>query len=158
MSLSPDSLTSKRVEVSGTIDDAVELCYQRGWTDGLPVIPPTEEKVLQFLDFVGNDPWDVIGLEPVRGRVITAEKVAINAVMAECRPEYMPIIIAAVGGMVKPEFNLHGSSASTGGSAPLLLINGPSDRSWGSPAGTTSSVPGPTVGPTPPWAGQYVCC
>ncbi|MCE2463377.1 MAG: TlpA family protein disulfide reductase, partial [Dehalococcoidia bacterium] len=121
MTLSSDALTSKRLEVAGNVDDAIEACYQQGWTDGLPVIPPTEEKVLQFLDFVGRHPSDVIGVEPVRGRVITAEKVAINAVMAGCRPEYMPVIVAAMEGMVRPEFSLHGSSASTMGSAPLLV-------------------------------------
>ena len=52
MSLSPDTLTSKRVDVTGTLNDAIELCYQKGWTDGLPVIPPTQDRVLEFLDFV----------------------------------------------------------------------------------------------------------
>ena len=85
MTLSSDALTSKRLEVAGNVDDAIEACYRQGWTDGLPVIPPTEEKVLQFLDLIGRHPSDVIGVEPVRGRVITAEKVAINAVMAGCR-------------------------------------------------------------------------
>ena len=96
MSLAPDTLTSKQVEVSGTIDDAIEYCYQQGWTDGLPVIPPTGEKVLRFLDAAGRHPSDVIGVEPVRGRVISAEKVAIAAVMAGCRPEYTPVIMAAM--------------------------------------------------------------
>ena len=125
MSQDSDTLTSKRFEVAGTTDDAMEFCYQQGWTDGLPVIPPTEEKVLQFLDIAGRHPSDVIGVEPIRGRVITAEKVAISAVMAGCLSEYTPVIFAVVECMVQPEFNLHGSSASTGGSAPLLVVNGP---------------------------------
>ena len=123
--LGPDTLTSNRVDVSGSLDEAIELCYQRGWTDGLPVVPPTEEKVLRFLEVAGRHPSDVIGVEPVRGRVITAEKVAINAVMAGCLPEYMPVVMAAVEAMVQPDFNLHGTSASTAGSAPLLVVNGP---------------------------------
>ena len=143
MSLSPDALTSNRLEVPGTVDDAIEYCYRQGWTDGLPVIPPTEDKVLRFLDFVGRHPSDVIGVEPVRGRVITAEKVAINAVMAGCRPEYMPVIIAAAECMVQPEFNLHGSSASTGGSAPLLVINGPIREKLGFASGHNIFGPGP---------------
>ena len=143
MSLSPDTLTSKRLEVKGTVDDTVEFCYRQGWTDGLPLIPPTEEKVLQFLGFVDGHPSDVIGVEPIRGRVITAEKVAINAVMAGCRPEYMPVIIAAVECMVQPEFNLHGSSGSTGGSAPLLLINGPIRQKLGFAYGHNIFGPGP---------------
>ena len=143
MSLSPDALTSKRVEVTGTVDDAIEYCYERGWTDGLPVIPPTEEKVLRFLDFAGRQPYSVIGVEPIRGRVINAEKVAISAVMAGCRPEYMPVIFAAVECMVQPEYNLHGSSASTGGSAPLLLINGPVRKKLGFASGANLLGPGP---------------
>ena len=125
MTLRPESLVSERVEVEGGLSDAVEMCYQKGWTDGLPVVPPTEEKVIQFLELAGRNPSDVIGVEPVRGRVITAEKVAINAVMAGCLPEYMPVLFAVAEAIVQPEYNLHGSSASTGGSAPLLLINGP---------------------------------
>ena len=143
MTLSADSLTSKRMDVSGSLDDAIEFCYQQGWTDGLPVIPPTEEKVLQFLDFMGRHPSDVISVEPVRGRVITAEKVAINAVMAGCRPEYTPVIIAAVECMVLPEYNLHGSSASTGGSAPLLVINGPIRHQLAFVSGHNIFGPGP---------------
>ena len=138
-----DALNSKRLEVTGTLDDAIELCYERGWTDGLPVVPPTEDKVLRFLEFVGRHPSDVIGVEPVRGRVITAEKVAINAVMAGCKPEYMPVVIAAVDCMVQPEYNLHGSSASTGGSAPLLLINGPIREALGFASGHNIFGPGP---------------
>ena len=125
MSPDTDVLTSKRVEITGTADDAIEYCYQQGWSDGLPVVPPTEDKVLRLLDFAGRHPSDVIGVEPVRGRVITAEKVAINAVMAGCLPEYMPVVVAAVESMVQPEYNLHGTSGSTMGAAPLLVINGP---------------------------------
>ena len=143
MVLSPDTLTSKRLEVSGTVDDAIEACYRQGWTDGLPVFPPTEEKVLKFLDVVGRHPSGVMGVEPVRGRVITAEKVAINAVMAGCRPEYMPVIMAAIDCMVQPEFNLHGSSCSTMGSAPLLVVNGPIRQRLGFASGDNIFGPGP---------------
>ena len=143
MTLSSDALTSRRVDVDGGIDDAIEHCYEQGWTDGLPVIPPTEDRVLRFLNFVGRHPSDVIGVEPVRGRVITAEKVAISAVMAGCRPEYMPVIIAAAEGMVEPDYNLHGSSASTGGSAPLLVINGPVRGKLGFASGHNLFGPGP---------------
>ena len=143
MSQDSDTLTSKRFEVAGTTDDAMEFCYQQGWTDGLPVIPPTEEKVLQFLDIAGRHPSDVIGVEPIRGRVITAEKVAISAVMAGCLSEYTPVIFAAVECMVQPEFNLHGSSASAGGSAPLLVVNGPIRHKLGFPSGHNLFGPGP---------------
>ena len=143
MALSPEALLAKRVDVAGTIDDAIELCYQRGWTDGLPVVPPTEEKVLAFLEAAGRDPADIIGVEPVRGRVITAEKVAINAVMAGCRPDYMPVVMAAVEAMAQPEYNLHGSSGSTGGTAPLMVINGPVRSKLGFQSGHNIFAGGP---------------
>ena len=143
MSTNSDTLTSNRFDVAGTLDDAIEFCFQQGWTDGLPVIPPTEEKVLQFLDMAGRHPSDVIGIEPIRGRVITAEKVAISGVLAGCRPEYMPVIFAAVECMVQPEFNLHGSSASTAGSAPLLVVNGPVIQQLGFATGHNIFGPGP---------------
>ena len=143
MTYEASALTSKREDVAGTVEDAVELCYTKGWTDGLPVVPPTEEKVLRFLEVANRHPSDIIGVEPVRGRVITAEKVAINAVMAGCRPEYMPVVIAAVECMVQPEYNLHGSSASTGGSAPLIVVNGPVRDRLGFASGHNIFGPGP---------------
>lgn len=119
-----EPFVSKVYEVDDVIQ-AMELYYEKGWTDGLPVIPPTEERVREFLDYVGKKPGEVLGKVPARGRVITAEKVAINAVMAGCLPSYMPVVVAAVEAMTEEAFNLHGCSASTGGSAVLLIVNGP---------------------------------
>ena len=76
--------------------EAVEACFERGWTDGLPVVPATEDAVRRFLDAAGRKPDDVALTETTRRRTITAEKVAINAVMAGCRPEYMPLLLAAL--------------------------------------------------------------
>ncbi len=105
--------------------DANELYQQKGWTDGLPIVPPTEERVRDCLDTAGLAPADVIGVETVRQRPITAEKVAINAVMAGCLPTYMPIIVATLRALCDEDFNLHGSTASTGGSAQFIVVNGP---------------------------------
>lgn len=106
--------------------EAVNEMFQRnGWTDGLPIVAPTEQAVLRFLAAVGLAPDHTIGTEPVRRRRIPAEKVAIAAVMAGCLPEYMPIVRAAVEAMCEPQFGLHGSTCSTGGSAPMLVVNGP---------------------------------
>jgi len=91
----------------------------------LPVIPPTEDAVARFLDAAVLDAADVIGTEPVRRRSITAEKLAIAAVMAGCLPDYMPVVVAAIKAMCQPEYALHGSTASTGGSAPFIVVNGP---------------------------------
>jgi hypothetical protein len=102
-----------------------EFYQQRGWTDGLPVVPPTGESVLACLQAAGLTAGDVVGVERVRQRPITAEKVAINAVMAGCLPTYMPVVVAILRAMCQERFNLHGSSASTGGSAPFIVVNGP---------------------------------
>ncbi|MCY4387050.1 MAG: hypothetical protein OXC18_08130 [Desulfurellaceae bacterium] len=102
-----------------------DMYHRRGWTDGLPILPPTEELVQDCLDAAGLAPSAVISVESVRQRPITAEKVAINAVMAGCLPAYMPVVIAVIKAMCQPEFNLHGSTASTGGSAQFIVVNGP---------------------------------
>ena len=102
-----------------------DLYHQRGWTDGLPILPPTPELVRACLDAAGLAPSTVIGVESVRQRPISAEKVAINAVMAGCLPAYMPVVVAVIKAMCRPEFNLHGSTASTGGSAQFIVVNGP---------------------------------
>src|SRR5438874_1342202 len=117
-------LASVRHEVPDTLE-AIEYCYRQGWTDGLPVVPPTEERVRQFLEQAGLEPDAVLGEVPDRARVITAEKVAVNAVMAGCLPAYLPVVVAAVQAMTADQFCLHGSMASTGGAAPLLVVNGP---------------------------------
>jgi hypothetical protein len=105
--------------------DVNELYQQKGWTDGLPIVPPTEERVWECLNVMGCAPHDVIGVETVRQRPLTAEKVAINAVMAGCLPAYMPVVVAILQAMCVADYNLHGSTASTGGSAPFIVVNGP---------------------------------
>ena len=117
-------LTSRHIELSDPAE-AMEYFYQQGWTDGLPVVPPTPGKVRKFLEYAGKLPDDILGMIPARNRIITAEKVAINAVMAGCVPNYMPVIVAAIEAMCQEAFNLHGISATTGGTAPLLIVNGP---------------------------------
>jgi hypothetical protein len=121
---SKPALTSNRYELDDA-SQAVEFFYQKGWTDGLPVVPPTPERVEEFLYYGGKFPDEVLGYIPARNRVITAEKVAINAVMAGCLPSYMPVIFAAFEAMLADEFNFHGPNASTAGSAPLMIVNGP---------------------------------
>ncbi len=107
------------------LDDAIELCFERGWTDGLPVVPPTPEKVLRFVELAGRGPDEVICEYPSRNRVVTLEKVAINSVMAGCRPEYFPVVLALVEAMGDPAFGLHIINATTGGAALGFVVNGP---------------------------------
>src|SRR5215510_4064288 len=104
---------------------AIEFCYDQGWTDGLPVIPPTDERVAVFLGHIKRNRDEVLGGVPERRRFVTVEQVAANAVMAGCLPEYAPVVVAAVEAIVQPQFNLVGPSASLGGSAILLIVNGP---------------------------------
>ena len=104
---------------------ANELYQEQGWTDGLPIVPPTADRVALFLEAAGLGAEDIIGVEGVRQRPLTAGKVAINAVMAGCRPDYMPVVVAVVRAMCEERFNVHGSTASTGGSAPFIVVNGP---------------------------------
>src|ERR1700674_5913186 len=118
------ALTSKAYDV----DDfaaAQELYHSNGWTDGLPVILPTETAVTACLEWAMMPPGELIGIEPVRAQPITAEKLAINAVMAGCLPMHFPIVATAWQAMLKEEFLLHGVTSSTGGCAILVIINGP---------------------------------
>ncbi len=108
------------------LKDAIELYYRKGWTDGLPVVPPTEEEVRRFLEVAGREPDDVLGGYEELRRVVTAEKVAISAVMAGCLPEYFPVVLAIVEAMFLPGFELHGlANISTGGSDLGFIVNGP---------------------------------
>ena len=105
--------------------DAIEKCYDLGWTDGLPVVPPTSERVQQFIDYAGRSPDEVLGAVPERRREVTVGKAAANAVMAGCLPEYFPVVLAACEAMLDPAFNLVGPSSSLGGAGILLIVNGP---------------------------------
>ena len=93
-------------------------------TDGLPIIPPSEDGGKAMLDFAGLAPEQVIGVEAIRNKHITAEKVAINSVMAGCRPEYFPVVVSAVAACCERSFNLHASSTSTNGVTVLVLVSG----------------------------------
>ena len=124
-------MTSAKDQLQSTVYDfpdaqAVNEVYQQnGWTDGLPIVPPTEERVRECLEAAGLAPGDVVGVETVRQRPITAEKIAINAVMAGCLPGYVPVVVAIIRAMSHEDYNLHGSTASTGGSAQFIVVNGP---------------------------------
>ena len=126
----PIPLESARVTSPGAVD-VNDLYQQRGWTDGLPIVPPTEDRVRDCLEWVGLPGDHVIGVETVRRRPLTAEKVAINAVMAGCLAPHFPVVVAAVEAMCDEAFLMHGCSASTGGSAPLIVVNGPIRREIG---------------------------
>ena len=108
--------------------DAIERCFELGWTDGLPVVPPTQERVAQFIEAAGRPAGEVVGELPEHRREITVGKVAANAVMAGCLPEYLPVVLTATEAMLDPLFNLVGPSSSMGGAAILVIVNGPVAR------------------------------
>ena len=108
---------------------------ERGWTDGLPIVPPTEDDVRECLRWTDRDPRDVVAVLPPRQGEATVERIAVNAVMAGCRPEYLPVLIAAVEAMADPAFNLDSIQATTHPVAPLLIVNGPIAREIGLNAG-----------------------
>jgi hypothetical protein len=105
--------------------DPVEELYARGVTDGLPVVPPTPARVARAVSAAGRDAADLIALVPPNYGRATVERIAINAVMAGCRPEFLPVVIAGVEALCDEAFNFHGVSATTNFAAPLLVLNGP---------------------------------
>ncbi len=123
----PATLTSKRHRV-GDLADTIEFCFEQGWSDGLPVVPPTEERVRAMLEAARLQPDHQVAYIEHRAVSVTAEKVAVNAVMAGCKPEYMPVVVAAVQGIGDPRWSYHGPGTSTGGAGVLLIVNGPIRR------------------------------
>jgi hypothetical protein len=116
--------------------DEIDAHYQeRGWTDGLPIVPPTEEAVREFLRWTDRDPREVVGVLPPRQGEATVERIAVNAVMAGCRPQYFPVILAGIEALADPLFNLDSVQATTHPVAPLLVVNGPIAREIGLNAG-----------------------
>jgi hypothetical protein len=129
-----DRLKARRVEL-GDIEDAIETAFVRGWTDGLPVVPPTPARVLNMLDGTRRAPDEVVAIVPPDLVPVTVEKVAINAVMAGCKPEYLPVVLAAVQAACTDAFNMHGLLCTTYFSGPVLVVNGPIARDIGMNSG-----------------------
>jgi len=99
--------------------------YDRGWSDGLPLVPPTRERVLRMLEGTSRSGDDVVALMPPNLVECTVEKVAVNSVMAGCRPEYLPVVLASLEAICTDDFNMHGVLATTMGVGPVLVVNGP---------------------------------
>ena len=127
-------LRSRRTEIAA-LEDEHEATFARGWTDGLPVVPPTEERVLAMLGGTTRKPDDVVAVVPPDLVECTVEKVAINAVMAGCKPEYLPVVLAAVEAACTEEFNIHGVLATTMPVGPVIIVNGPIRRAIGMQSG-----------------------
>jgi hypothetical protein len=175
-------LQAERFEIPDDLWAANAFFEQKGWTDGLPIIPPTEDRVTQMLARVTRNPQDVIGTVPPLWAPATIEKIAINAVMAGCLPESMPVLIAAVEAITDPKLNLYALQATTGGPAVMLIINGPLRKQLKFNSGPNvlgegwranatvgrairliqrnigGSYPGTTCKATLGWPGKYTLC
>ena len=127
-------LRSRRVHLA-PLEDEAEALYARGWTDGLPVVPPTERRVLAMLEGTRRAPGEIVASMPPDLIDCTVEKVAINAVMAGCKPEYLPVVLAAIEAACTDAFNIHGLLATTMGTGPVLIVNGPIRKSIGMNSG-----------------------
>ena len=121
---SGSGLRSRRVELAA-LEDEWESMWDRGWSDGLPVVPPTEARVLRMLEGTTRDPSEIVAIVPPALVECSVEKVAVNAVMAGCAPEHLPVVIAALEAACTDEFNMHGVLATTMSVGPVLVVNGP---------------------------------
>ena len=180
--MNPSTLEAEKIEVGDDLWAAQEFFEEKGWGDGLPIIPPTEERVQRMLAAVKRAPQDVIGAVPPRWAAATVEKIAINAVMAGCKPEYMPLLVVAVEAITDPKLNLYALQATTGGPAVMLIVNGPVRKRLNINGGSNvlgegwranatlgrcirliqrnigGSYPGTTCKATLGWPGKYTLC
>jgi hypothetical protein len=175
-------LQAERLEVSDDLWAVNAFFEEKGWTDGLPIIPPTEERVEQTLAAAKRRPEEIIGVVPPRWAPATVEKIVVNAVMAGCLPQYMPLLIAAVEALTDPKLNLYALQATTGGPAIMLIVNGPIRKQLDINGGSNvlgegwranatigrcirliqrnigGSYPGTTCKATLGWPGKYSLC
>jgi hypothetical protein len=128
------ALKARRIELAPQEDD-LEACFERGWTDGLPVVPPTEKRVGRMLQGSQRATDEIVGIIPPNQVPCTVAKVAINAVMAGCKPEYLPVVLAAVEAACMDAFCMHGLLATTYFSGPVVIVNGPIAKAIGMNAG-----------------------
>ncbi len=117
-------INSRSIEVDEN-DDPMEIAYDRGWSDGLPITPPTDLRIARMLAGTTRKADEIIGIVPPNLVECTVEKVAINAVMAGCRPDYFPVVLAALEAALIPEFSMHGLLATLWFSGPVVIVNGP---------------------------------
>ncbi|HCD27104.1 MAG TPA: thiol-disulfide oxidoreductase [Gammaproteobacteria bacterium] len=117
-------IRARNIEI-GQLDDPFEFMFDQGFTDGLPVVPPTAERVLRMLAGTRREAQEVVAVMPPNMGEVTVEKAAINAVMAGCKPEYLPVVLALVEAICTDDFNIHGVMATTMGASPVAVVNGP---------------------------------
>jgi hypothetical protein len=119
------------IEIEGTPETVQEYFEERGWSDGLPIVPPSREAVEAMLHYSDRSPDDVVAHLAPRNGAATVELIAVNAVMAGCRPQYLPVLLAAVEAVADPAFNLNAIQSTTHPCGVLILVNGPIARELG---------------------------
>ena len=129
-----DGLAARRVEF-GSLEDPQEAMHDRGWSDGLPLVTPTAERVSAMLAGTSRAPEEVVANVAPDLADCTVEKAAVNAVMAGCRPEYFPVVLAALTAVCNDTFNMHGMLATTMPVGPVFIVNGPIAREIGMNSG-----------------------
>ena len=127
-------LKARRIQLADAEDD-MEACFDRGWSDGLPVVPPTPVRIMRMLAGTELEADELIGSVPPDNIPCSVEKVAINAVMAGCKPEYFPTVIAVVRAALQDRFCMHGLLCTTYFSSPVVIVNGPASRHIGMNSG-----------------------
>ena len=127
-------LKARRLQLADAEDD-MEACFDRGWSDGLPVVPPTPVRIMRMLAGTELEADELIGIVPPDNIPCSVEKVAINAVMAGCKPEYFPTVIAVVRAALQDRFCMHGLLCTTYFSSPVVIVNGPESRHIGMNSG-----------------------
>lgn len=171
---------ASRLELADSYVEINEHFHEQGWTDGLPIMPPTEDAVAEMAG--ARDPTMVLGVMPPGNGTVTIEKIAANAVMAGCRPEYFPVVIAGVKAMLRKEYNVGSVSTTTGGAAPCFIVSGRIAEQIGINSGTgclgsgfranaaigralrlvirniAGAVPGEMDKGTQAWPGRYALC
>ena len=120
----PPEPGARDIVFSGTFEEVNAHFYEREWSDGLPIVPPTLEKIAAFLAWTDRDPNEILGVMLPENRAATIWSVAVNGVMAGCRPEYMPVLVALVEAMADPVYGVE-HSGNTPGSETLIILNGP---------------------------------
>ena len=123
-------------------EDLQEAYHARGWTDGLPIVAPTPERVHAFLSAAGLEPDVLLGEVPTREVRVTAEQAAINAVMAGCLPEYFPVVVAAVRAHLHEKGNCHSTTGTLSGAVQAVVVNGPIRSQIGIECGSGCMGPG----------------
>ena len=135
-----EQVNQTRLPFRGTLDEVQYFFTKNQWTDGLPIIPPTEERLENMLKGTSHPPEQILGFLGPEQWQVTVEKIAINAVMAGCKPEYLPIVLTAIGGSLKGGINSWMVSATS--LVPMYLVNGPIRNELGMNAGMGAQGPG----------------